>query len=100
MTLTSTDGYEYQDAVAQAQGQPIENDRNRQVTRLYNAGYTDEEVQGWARGYDSLRSGSHPDRFAQGWRALERIRTRTNSAGRAGVPNPGAAKAPAVHPAD
>lgn len=97
MTLKATDGYEYEDHGAQARFDPLENDRNRQVTRLYDAGYTDEEVRGWAGAYDAPRSASHPERFAQGWRALERIRTRTNSAGRAGIPNPGPSAPAAVH---
>jgi len=98
MTLIAEDGYEYENLDAQARQEPVENDRNRQITRLYNAGYRSEEIKAWCTGFDKGRSRSVPDRFVAAWRDLGRARAEFNSAGRACQPYPGTSAPAGVHP--
>lgn len=100
MTLIAEDGYEYENLDAQARQEPVENERNRQVTRLLDAGYPQEEVKAWCTGFDNGRRGSVPERFDAAWRRLNRARAEFNSASRTRLSNPVPPAPAGVHPAD
>lgn len=92
MALIASDGYEYEDLTQRLLGNPLDNDRNRDIVSLRRAGREEAEVRAYYEAYDfgeDISPEDHParDQISEAanlsWKALCVRCARNNAAWRA-----------------